>query len=283
MNHKKTIENTKHTPQAFRPATGLLLAIALGATTMLACGGPQRKDGPNLQSGFRTAGQGLVHIVLSPIQIAAGALEGVSSLPYFAATGLHQINQQLNESQARVTLSDTYASAYGQNFAQVGAEGETGQRFSRMKNATEYFQKILKQAEIPDAERYLLTSIDTAKRDGYVLFAVVYRPAHSIAVIDKHDGRTRRKYDPSDRAYYEPFERTTTGQKLDTVIDYGAVPVDQIGTQKMQALMLTFAANSVVRQKRAPDYWMIERRWLNGEHRQIVQNKNQAIRERMRL
>ena len=247
------------------------------------CGGPQTKNGPNVNSGLRTAGQGLVHIVLSPIQIAAGALEGVSSLPYFAATGLHQINQQLNASQAKVTLSDTYAAAYGKNFAQINDDGATGQKFSRMKDATDYFRRVLQQHNIPNSDRYLLTSIDTAKNDGYILFAVVYRPERAITVIDKYDGRTRREYDESNRMYYEPFARTADGRALDTVIDYGAVPVEQIGTQKMQALLLTFAANSVSRQKRAPDYWMIESRWINGEYREIIQNKNQAIQQRMQL
>ncbi|MCR9144979.1 MAG: hypothetical protein NXI24_22265 [bacterium] len=269
--------------RVYKAGPASLLAVTLTASALIACGGPQRKDGPNVQSGLRTAGKGLVHIVLSPIQIAAGALEGVSSLPYFAATGLHQINKQLNESQAKVTLSDTYASAYGKNFAQVDADGDTGQSFSRMRNATGYFQKILKRKGVPNADRYLLTSIDTAKSDGHILFAVVYRPQAAITVIDKHDGRTRRQYDASDSAYYEPFARNAAGRELDTVVDYGAVPVDQIRTQKMQAILLTFAANSVVRQKRAPDYWQIERRWLNGEHQSIVQNKNEAIRERMQI
>ena len=262
-----------------------ILGLAIGTALVFGtnCAGPQNKNGPNMESGLRTAGKGLVHIVLWPLQIASGALEGVSSLPYFAATGLHQINKQLNASQAHVTLNDTYASAYGKNFDQVNDEGDTGQTFSKMRDATQYFRRILKSQNIPHADRYLLTSIDTARSDGYVLFAVVYRPQSRISVIDKHDGRTPRVYSETDRMFYEPFQTGRDGRKLDTVIDYGAVPTDDIRGQKMQALLLTFAANSVARQKRSPEYWQLERRWLAGEHAEIIRNQNSNIERTLQL
>ena len=144
-----------------------------------ACSTPQH-GGPNAGRGFGGAMMGLMHLILSPIQIAAGVLEGVASLPYYAGTALGEINQGMIKAQAKVTLDDTYESAYGKRISQVDPSGDTGEVFRRMKHASEYFQKVLKRQCVADPSSYILTSIDTAKNNGYTLFAVVYRPAKNI-------------------------------------------------------------------------------------------------------
>ncbi|MCE9599861.1 MAG: hypothetical protein K8S54_18015 [Spirochaetia bacterium] len=256
------------------------LAMTVGLFLSVNCVSAE-EGGPNTHSGIRTAGQGLVHLILSPVQITAGFLEGVASLPYYAATGLHTLNQRLNDSQAQVTLADTYGSAYGKDLRKVSDDGDTGQSFRRMKDATEMFQKILKEYGIKDHQNYILTSIDTAKNDGFVLFAVVYRPAQKIAVMDRANNKTRNTFDSADRLFYEPFELDANGTRLDVVVDFGGVPIEQARTQKMQAVLLTLAANSVARGDRKPEYWEIQRRWIRGEHREIVQSRQNDINQKL--
>jgi hypothetical protein len=155
--------------------------------------------------------------------------------------------------------------------------------FQRMKHASEYFQKVLRRYVVPNADKYILTSIDTANSKGYTLFAVVYRPVSAIRVIDKYDGTTIRNYESSDRLFYEPFARNVNGKPLDTIIDWAAMPRDFIKTQKAQALLLTMAANSVANEKRSPDYWDIEKRWIDGEFQEITEQKMNAVKNKMKL
>jgi hypothetical protein len=61
------------------------------------------------------------------------------------------------------------------------------------------------------------------------------------------------------------------------------MPRDFITTQKGQALMLTMAANSVVNEKRTPDYWDIEKRWIAGEYEAIVEQKMNSVKNKMKI
>ena len=247
-----------------------------------ACAAPQ-SGGPDAEHGLISAFKGLGHLILSPFQIAAGLAEGVAALPYYAATSLTAINDGLAKAQAKVTLDDTYSSAYGKRISQVGPEGDTGEVFRRMKHASEYFQKILKRYGVPDPEHYILASIDTANKDGATLFAVVYRSANSISIIDKYDGTTTRKYTSEDRLYYEPFETDMNGRPLDVIIDWAGVPVEYSKTQKQQAVLLTLAANAVVEGRKRSDYWAAEKRWIAGNFREIVQQQDDKVRKAMQI
>ncbi|MBI1821382.1 MAG: hypothetical protein HY036_01110 [Nitrospirae bacterium] len=245
---------------------------------LFSCATPQQ-GGPDSGHGFSSMFLGIGHLVLSPLQIAAGLLEGVAAVPYYAATSLKDINDGLIKAQAKVTLNDTYESAYGKRLDQVGPDGNTGEAFRRMKNASEYYQKVLKQYGVKDAQHYILTSIDTANKDGFTLFAVVYRPYDSIEVIDKYDGKTIRKFSKDDRLFYEPYKQDINGQSLDTVIDWAGAPVDGYKTQKQQAVLMTLAANSVVEGKKRTDYWDVEKRWIAGEFKDIVQNQSKKVEQ----
>ena len=157
------------------------------------------------------------------MQIAAGLLEGIASVPFYMSMSVQKINKGMVDAQAKVTLDDTYESAYGKRVAAVPETGDTGEVFRRMKHATDYFQKVLSRYGVRDAGHYILTSIDTANSKGYTLFAVVYRPFDTITVIDKYDGKTLRTFTKEDRLYYEPFERDSRGRSLDTVIDWAGM------------------------------------------------------------
>jgi len=189
----------------------------------------------------------------------------------------------LIDAQAKITLDDTYDSAYGKRLSQVPQDGNTGEAFRRMKHATKYFQVVLKKYGIRNADHYILTSIDTANSEGYTLFAVVYRPSDYIEVIDKYNGKTLRKFSKGDRLYYEPFEKDTFGRPLDKIIDWAGIPRECIKTQKAQALLITLAANSVVEGKRSPEYWDEEKKWIEGGFLEIANQKSNRVRERMKI
>jgi hypothetical protein len=255
---------------------GLCLMLIVSCTTT-------NEQGQEVKTGFGKAAIGLAQLILSPLQIAAGLLEGIASVPYYLSMNVQDINKGMIAANAKITLDDTYESAYGKRIKAIPETGDTGEVFQRMKHASEYFQKVLHRYGVPNANNYILTSIDTASPKGYTLFAVVYRPATSIRVIDKYDGRTIRNFDSSDRLFYEPFAKDVNGRSLDTIIDWAALPREYIKTQKAQAMILTMAANSVANEKRSPDYWETERRWIAGEYQEITEQKMNSVRNKMKI
>ena len=228
-------------------------------------------------------GVGVLQLALSPAQIAAGLREGIAAMPYYLSTSLNEINKGMILANAKITLDDTYESAYGKRISAVPDTGGTGEVFRRMRHATEYLQKVLKRCGVAHPEHYILTSIDTADSGGYTLFAVVYRPSGTIRVIDKYDGKTIRTFERADRLFFEPFEKDVIGQPLDVIVDWAGISRDFIGTQKAQAILLTMAANSIMNGKRSPDYWDAERRWIAGEYRAVVEERASAVKNKMKL
>jgi len=256
-----------------------LTIIWLVVWLVFACAVPP-KEGPSVEHGLTNILTGLGHLLLSPLQIAAGLLEGIASVPYYLATNLQTLNQGLIAAQADITLDDTYESAYGKRLSNVPENGDTGVVFRRMKHATQFFQRVLKQYGIKDSNDYILTSLEE-NSDEYVLLAVVYRPSKNIEVIDKYAGKTIRFFSTVDRLFYEPFATKANGQPLDSIIDWAAFPKQHIQTQKSQAILLTLAANSVLNAKKTPEYWNIEKRWLAGEAHDIVVERTVDMNKRM--
>jgi len=260
----------------------LTVVLVLLSLLVLSCAA-ENESARRVNRGFGKAAIGVAQLVLSPLQIAAGLLEGISAIPYYMATSLDDINKGMIAANAKITIDDTYEAAYGKRISAVDKSGDTGETFRRMKHATEYFQKVLRRYGIHDANNYILTSIDTATGKGYTLFAVVYRPQATVTVQDKYDGSTPRTFSREDRLYYEPFAKDLSGKKLDVVIDWAGLPREFITTQKGQALMLTMAANSVVNEKKSPEYWDIEKRWIAGEYESIVDHKMSSVRNKMKI
>lgn len=256
-----------------------LLILLLCFSFLSGCATPQR-EAPCIENGIFTALNGLGHFLLSPIQIAAGLLEGMASLPYYLSTQLQTINQGLVDAQADITLNNTYKSAYGKRLSEVSLRFDTDIVFSTMKQATQFLQQVFKQYGISDSSHYILTSIDES-RDQYTLLAIVYRPVDTITVIDKQDGKTTRSFSFNDRLFYEPYQRDTRGNPLDIVIDWAALSKISIQSQKAQAILITLAANSVLNDKKTPKYWNIEKRWLAGGARHIVKKRSEDIKKRM--
>lgn len=255
---------------------------ALLATLLVACATSPNSQGPSVGHGLSTAATGLAHLLLSPLQIAAGLLEGITAVPYYLATDIRTLNEGLASAQAKITLDDTYQSIYGKNLSEVTNDGNMGIVFRRMKDASQFFQTVLRQYGVRDSQRYFLTSVDTANDQGYTLFAVVYRSVDSIQIVDKYDHNPRH-LTVADRLFYEPFAQDTRGQILDKIIDWAGLSRATVETQKAQAILITLAANSVVSGKQSPDYWDIEKRWIAGDFREIVTQRMNEMQGRLGL
>lgn len=254
--------------------------ISLSIAAVVAGCAPPRTDGPSPEHGFNTFGEGVGHLMISPLMIVAGLLEGIASLPYFVAADVHEMNRAMVEGGANVNLDRTYRYAYSERMEDVPSSGETGKIFRHLSEATEHFQRVLRGYGVEDPERYVLTGVRTADREGYTLYGLVYRPTESIYV---HDGRTVRQLSPGDRDYYKPYERDANGRPLDVIIDWAGVPRTSIRTQKGQAILMTLAANSVLINRRSDGYWDVERRWVAGEYKQIVAERKRHLDKRMGL
>ena len=136
--------------------------------------------------------------------IVAGLLEGVSTVPYFISADLHEMNRTMVEANAQVDLERTYEYAYNEKIEDVPASGDTGKVFRHLSAATEHFQRVLKGYGVEDYQHYVLTGIRTADREGYTLYAVVFR---SDIVVQVREGGTVRTVEPRDFNYYKPILR----------------------------------------------------------------------------
>ncbi len=241
----------------------LTLAVA-SAVWLTGCAAPGNPRGPSPEHGLQTFGEGVAHMMLSPFMIVAGLVEGIAALPYFLGEGVHEINRGMREANASVSLDETYRYAYDKPLAQVPDDGDTGRVFRDMDEATAHFQKVLRGYGVEEYRNYLLTAIRNADREGYTLYAVVYRPSATVRVADKFNPGRVVTLGPDDRAYYRPYAEGADGRPLDRVIDWAGVPRTSIRTQKGQAILMTLAANSVLLNRRSDEYWGAERRWTGG-------------------
>ena len=258
------------------------LSTALCASTVVACV-PSYHGAPSTEHGFNTFGQGLGQLILSPFMIVAGLLEGIISIPYFVAVGLHELNRGLIDAGAQVSLETTYRDAYGQQLDHVPASGDTGMVFTEMRSATTFFRTMMQRRGTSRAEDYVLTAIRTADTQGFTLYAVCHRPVKVIHVVDKLDPTKIRRYSADQLEFYQPFAFDAEGNPLDTLIDWAGLPRTNIRTQKAQAILMNLAANSILNGKQRPDYWGIERRWIAGQFYQVAAERDEQLRARMGL
>ncbi len=219
------------------------------------------------QFGLMTAGQ-----------ISSSFDAGMAAQPYlvYSGTSLEQINEVCKvDPGIRISLEDTYKSAYGKDLKDTLPSGDTGQSFKNMKEATLYLQKILKDYGRQDYEEYLLTSIDTVRDKGYVLFAVVKRPSRSISVSVTSGGESERQLGGDDPEFYLPYRTDATGNPLDTIVDWAGLPNDCYSTQQSQAILMTLAANQVLKDKIRQDYWTAQEQWLKGNFARVIREQDE--------
>lgn len=211
-------------------------------------------------------------IPLETDQITKGIHAGTQSLPYFiySKTSLQVLNAKLKKLNAAITLEDTYDAAYKFSFKNIPVDGNTGQAFDNMETASRHLQNILKSRGINDSEHYLMTSMDTANADGYILIAAVYRPPSTIAVFNKFNFLARQTLTSKNPAFYRAYKTDDSRKTLDIVYEWAALPIECLSYQAYQAILLTLTANKVLEQKEKNDYWAEERQWIAGNYLSVL-------------
>jgi len=216
--------------------------------------------------------------VMTPVQVGSAMQQGASGLPYlvYSKTNLQIINEtcKINPTTT-VSVEDTYKSAYGKKFSDVLPEGETGQAFHNMREGSQYLQKILKDKGETRPEDYIFTTINTAQKKGYILFAVVKRSERSIAVVDKYDKNSQKKLGPQDLEFYQPYQSDMNGNILDTIVDWAGYPNDCISKQSSQAVLMTITANEILNHETKEGYWDAENRWVKGDFKKVIKEQDQ--------
>ncbi|MCH8113503.1 MAG: hypothetical protein IH905_16365 [Proteobacteria bacterium] len=250
--------------------------VILSVILIAGCVAPRAGEPSHPAQAF---GQVLGYLVVSPVLILVGLLEGISSAPYYIEGDLHAMNAEMVAADSDVTLDQTYQYAYNRRLETVPRSGDTGKVFRHLGEATPYFQNVLKGYGVPDYDRYIITAVRTADREGYTLYGLVYRPTRRIRVRD--DSGRVRTLGPRDRLYYRPHEIDADGAPLDSVIDWAGVPRTTIRTQKGQAILMTLGANAVLINRRSDDYWAAERRWIDGYHKEIATERKTYLDQRM--
>ncbi|MBC2717338.1 MAG: hypothetical protein HF978_18695 [Desulfobacteraceae bacterium] len=208
-------------------------------------------------------------------------LGGVPSLPYytFSKEGLERLNRQMVEYQVPFTLADTSMAVYGTDFRDIVAVRYDEVLFTNMKEATASLHKLLNAKKIQNSENYILTSIDTALEDGYMLFAAVYRPELTITVAGKDDPSATRTLTPEDIEFYRPYRTDAAGEKLDTVYEWAALPVESYSRQARQAVLLTLTANQMAKRIAKPEYWDKEKIWMQGNYLDVAIEQDRVYTE----
>lgn len=253
------------------------ILISFLLIVLLSCASKDAVKEDKPTKGTRASARGEVE--LSPAQLSKGFVQGISFIPYLSKTKLLTINDILNKTKIKVSLEVAYEYAYDKKLKDAKADGDTGQVFKDMKEATEHFQKILKRYGLKNYSQYVLTAIDSDK--DYILYATIERKVNFIKVFDKDKGKKVLSLNPDDPKYYEPYEKDTLDNPLDLIVDFGAVLKKDAFTQKTQSILLTMAANSVLEKKKSPNYWSIEKRWLKGDTQAVMEESEASIDKRI--
>jgi len=217
------------------------------------------------------------YAVMTPVQVEYALQQGVSGLPYlvYSKTGVQKINETCKLIPTPVSIEDTYLSAYGKKLADVSPEGDTGQAFHNMREASQYLQKILKDKGETKPEDYIFTSINTAREKGYILFAVVKRFERSISVVDNYDKNSHKKLGPQDLDFYRPYKSEMNGNILDTIVDWAGYPNDCVSKQSSQAVLMTIAANEILSHELKKGFWDAENRWVKGDFKKVMKEQDE--------
>lgn len=260
-----------------------ILAITLGVLVACASPGGQR--------GMDTFGRGLTALILSPVMIVAGLAQGLAFLPYTIATGLDALNQGLVKAQA-VSLDASYRTTFGVSMRDARVDQQTGQvagqnlgfgqnRPEAMLEATRAFQRLLQSQGMPEekARRYVLVGdYSQVRSGGKILLAVTMRHSgmEPIRVNSKETGivTTLR---PEHQGWRVAYERDVDGKFIDEVIDWTGIDYAALRQDKVVAMLMVIAAESVKSGKRSPDYWRVEQRWNAGETERLIAESSARV------
>jgi hypothetical protein len=74
-----------------------------------------------------------------------------------------------------------------------------------------------------------------------------------------------------------PYERDVSGQAIDEVIDWTGIDYALLRQDKVVAMLMVIAAESVKAGKRSPEYWAAEKRWIAGETTQVMAESSAKV------
>ena len=253
-------------------------------TAMLLLGGcvtPGALDG---RVAANTFGQGLKNLILSPFMIVAGIAQGLAFLPYTIGTGLNALNKGLLQANA-VPIDDSYKATFGVSIddkrvdPQSGKiEGQPGQygryRSQAIFEANSALQRLLVSQGMPEAKakNYVLVgNYQYAFTRGQILLAVVYRhPGEQPFRVSAKQTQIPTTFRPGQRGWHEPYQADADGHPVDEVIDWAAIDYKWLRQEKIVATLMVLAAEAIKSGKRSPDYWDVERPWMDGETNKVM-------------
>lgn len=217
-----------------------------------------------------------VPITLSTYQAGKAINEGAAALPYLARStvGLEEItSKQVNEG-LEIKVADTYRWAYGKNLNEVPEDGDTGQKFESMRQATDLLRKVLAGYGFENNNNYVLTSIESAKSEGLILFAVVNREREKFPVESREDAGQIVTISENDSEYFYPYQKDAIGQSLDRVVDWAALTTDCYQQQIHQAMLLTMEANKIIQNQAKQNFWPAKKKWLAGSYMEVFKKQD---------
>ena len=260
--------------------------MLLSAVVLAGCVSPQG------EIAMETFGRGVVNLVLSPLMIVAGLVQGLAFLPYTVGTGLMELNKALIQAQA-VSLDDSYKATFGVTTADPRVDQKTGEvagansgygryRPEAMLEATRAFQRLLTSQGMPEqtAQHYVLCGNYTYTRSrGHILLAVVYRHSgmQPFRVVSRHTGIVTT-FRPDQMGWREPYDRDVNGALVDEVLDWAGIEYALLRQDKVVATLMALAVEIVKSGKRSPDFWQIDRRWTAGETTQIMRESLETVK-----
>lgn len=236
--------------------------------------------------------RGLGYLVLSPFMIVAGLAQGLAFLPYTLSTGVAELNEGFVEAGA-VPLEDSYKTTFGVSITDPRVNPQTGEvageklgfgryRPGAIRKATQIFQRLLVSQGMPEAtaQHYVLTgNYNYALTRGHILMTVVYRHPgmQPFRVVSKHTG-IETTFRPQHRGWSEPYQRDANGQVIDEVIDWAGMEYALLRRDKVVTTLMVLAAEAVKSDKRSPEYWQVEQRWMAGETTEIIRESFEKVK-----
>ena len=253
-------------------------------TAVMLLGGCATPGAPDGHVAANTFGQGLKNLILSPFMIVAGIAQGLAFLPYTIGTGLNALNKGLLQANA-VPIDDSYKATFGVSIddkrvdPQSGKiEGQPGQygryRSQAIFEANSALQRLLVSQGMPEAKakNYVLVgNYQYAFTRGQILLAVVYRhPGEQPFRVSAKQTQIPTTFRPGQRGWHEPYQADADGHPVDEVIDWAAIDYKWLRQEKIVATLMVLAAEAIKSGKRSPDYWDVERPWMDGETNKVM-------------
>jgi hypothetical protein len=193
-----------------------------------------------------------------------------------------------------VSLNDAYKAAFGVSMAARHVDPKTGEVRGQQRVYGRYkpeslpktnraFRRLLiSQGMSPEtARKYVLVGDYThAWTHRQVLLAVVLRHTRTAPFRVRHkEASLVTTLNADQRAWYEAYEYDVNGQILDEVIDWAPLAYGVLHHDKAVATLLVLATEAVKFDKRSPDYWAAERRWLADDTAAVIRQSDARMEQ----